>query len=88
MEGSEWEELYFRFREMSKAAGAKKPSESQRAKALCAMKAAKDSEEDFYDPAHKDNILGRSQTRQKWWREHLEDYRSTGQSSEVFGEPS
>ena len=29
--------------------------------------------EDFFDPACKDNILGRNQTRQEWWREHLED---------------
>ena len=55
------------YREMSKAAGSKKPNESQAAKALWAMKAAKDREEDFYDPA------GRSQTRQELWREHFED---------------
>ena len=47
--------------------GAKKPSESQRAKA------AKDREEDFYDQARKDNILGRNQARQELWREHLKD---------------
>ena len=35
IEGKEWRELYFHHREMSKAAGAKKkPSESQKAKAL------------------------------------------------------
>ena len=34
IEGSEWEELYFHFREMNKAAGAKKPSESQKARVL------------------------------------------------------
>ena len=43
---------------MSKAAGAKKLNESQRAKALWAMKAAQDSEEDFYDPARKDKMFG------------------------------
>ena len=42
IEGQEWEELYFHNREMNKAAGARKPSESQKAKALWAMKAAKD----------------------------------------------
>ena len=47
---------------MSKAAGAKKPSESQKAKAHWAMKAAKDRREEFNDPARKDNILGRKQT--------------------------
>ena len=49
------------------------PNESQRAKALWPMKAAKDREEDFYDLARKENILGRSQTRQELWREHLKD---------------
>ena len=58
---------------MSKAAGARKPSESQRAKALWAMKATKDREEDFNDPAGKDDILGRNQIRQELWKEHLKD---------------
>ena len=31
IEVSEWEQLYFHYREMSKAGGAKKPSESQKA---------------------------------------------------------
>ena len=34
IEGKEWEDLYCQYREMSKAAGAKKPGESQKAKAL------------------------------------------------------
>ena len=53
--------------------GAKKPSESQKAKAFWAMKAAKDREEEHYDPARKDNILGRKQTRLELWEEHLKD---------------
>ena len=73
IEESEWEELYFHYREMSKATGAQKPSESQKAKALWAMKAAKDREEEFYDPARKDNILGRKQTKLELCKEHLED---------------
>ena len=73
IEGSEWEDLYDPYRDMRKAAGSKKSNESQRAKALWAMKAAKDREEDFYDPARKDNILGRNQTRQELWRAHLKD---------------
>ena len=66
VEGREWEGLYFHYREMSTAAGARKTSESQKAKALWAMKA-----QDFYDPARKDNILGRNQTRLALWEEHL-----------------
>ena len=42
IEGKDWEEVYFHYREMSKAAGAKKPSESQKAKL-----AARDREEEF-----------------------------------------
>ena len=57
------------YRGMSKAAGVKKPRESRRAKALWAMKAAKDRVEDV-NPARKDNILGR---RQELWTEHLKD---------------
>ena len=71
--GLEWEELFFYYREVSKAAGARKPSESQKAKALWTMKAVKDRREDFYDPARKDNILKRNQTRLELWEEHLKD---------------
>ena len=37
------------------------------------MKAAKDRREEFYDPARKDNILGRNKTRLELWEEHLKD---------------
>ena len=57
---------------MSKAAGARKPSESQKAKAFWATK-AKDREEEFFDLARKDNIWGRTQTRLELWEEHLKD---------------
>ena len=43
----EWEELYCHYREMSRATGAKKPSESQKAKALWATNAAKDRGEEY-----------------------------------------
>ena len=46
---------------MSRAVGVKKPQEAEKAKALWAMKAAKDRKEEFYDPARED------------WEEHLED---------------
>ena len=56
-EGKEWEELYCHYREMSTATGAyKKPSESQQATALWAMKAAWDRGKDYYDPARKEDI--------------------------------
>ena len=58
---------------MSKAAGAKKPSDRQKAKALWAMKAGKDRWDEFYDSARKENILGRKQTRLELWEEHLKD---------------
>ena len=48
-------------------------SESQKAKALWAMKAAKDSRQELFDPTRKDNSLGRKQTRLELWKEHLKD---------------
>ena len=71
---------------MSEAAGAsKKTSESQTAKALWAMNAAKDREEDSYDQARKDNMFGRNQTPQELWKEHLKDpVEAMDKCSEVF----
>ena len=72
---------------MSEAAGAKKLNESQRAKAPWAMKAAKDSEEDFYDPARKDKMFGKkSHSSRAVERAPERSCWSIGQSSEVFGE--
>ena len=67
IEGSERDDLRHHYRDLSKAAGAKKPSESQKAKALWALKAAKDREDEFHDLSRKDNILGRNQTRLELW---------------------
>ena len=58
---------------MSKAAGVRKPNESQKAKALWKMKAARDSGEDFYDPERKHYIFGRNKTRLELWEEQVED---------------
>ena len=58
---------------MSKATGANKPSESQKGKALLAMKAAEDRGEEYYDPARKEDILERTKTRLELWEEHLKD---------------
>ena len=65
--------MYDSYKIMSKAVGVKKPQEAQKARALWAMKAAKDRREEFYDPARKDNILGRNKTRLELWEEHLKD---------------
>ena len=73
MEGGEWEELYCHYRESSQAAAAKKPSESQKAKALWAMKAAWERSEEYYYPARKDDILGRTKIRPELWEEHLKN---------------
>ena len=43
----------------------------KKAKALGAMEAAKDMGEEFCDPARKENILGRRQTRLELCEEHL-----------------
>ena len=60
---------------MKKVSGRSKKKEVRvkRAKAFWAMTAAKDRSEDFFDPACKDHILGRNQTRQELRREHLKD---------------
>ena len=61
------------YKVMSKALRVKKPPEAQKAKALWAMKAAKDRREEFNDPARKDNISGRNKTRLELCEEHLND---------------
>ena len=61
------------YRALSRAAGAKKPSESQKAKALWVLKAAKDRRDEFHGPARKGNILGRNQTPLELWEEHVKD---------------
>ena len=47
IEGKDWEDMYGSY------GGKKKPQEAQKAKALWAMKAAKDRREEFYDPARE-----------------------------------
>ena len=75
IEGKEWEE------------GARKPSECRRAKALWAIKAAKDREEKYYDPARKDNILGRKKDTTGAVRgAPPRPNHNLGQSVEVIGE--
>ena len=58
IDGKDQEALYDYYKELSRAAGVEKPNESRKAKALWKLKAAKDREEEFYDPERKDNILG------------------------------
>ena len=65
--------MYDSYKVMSKALGVKKPQEAQKAKALWAMKAAKDRREEFNYPARKDDVLGRNKTRLELWEEHLKD---------------
>ena len=58
---------------MNRAVGVKTPQETQKAKALWKMKAAKDAGEEYYDPECEDNILERNKTRLALWEEHLKD---------------
>ena len=58
---------------MGRDVGAKKPSESQKAKALSAMQAAKDRGEVYHDLARKEDMLGRTKTRLELWDEHRKD---------------
>ena len=59
-----------------KCAGQQEPKSQVRvkkAKAFRVMKAAKDTGEDHHDPARKENILGRKETRLELWEEHVKD---------------
>ena len=71
IEGKEWETMYYHCKELHLAVGTKKLGDNRRAKALWAMKAAKDREDTFYDPTHQKDIQERAQTRQRLWEEHL-----------------
>ena len=74
IEGDEWEELYLSLQRVeTRRQEPKKPSESEKAKALWAVKAARDGSEEFCDPARKEDIQGRTKTRLGLWEEHLKD---------------
>ena len=45
----------------------------KKAKAMWAMKAAKDTSEESDDPARREDFLGRTKTRLELWEEHLKD---------------
>ena len=70
IEGKEWEELYYHYREMSQATGAERP---KKPKALWAMKTVWDRVEEYYHPGRKEDILGRTKTRLDLCEEHLKD---------------
>ena len=63
IEGRDWEELYEHYKKMSRAAEIRKPNESQKARALWKMKAARYSGKEFSDPERKDSIMERNKTR-------------------------
>ena len=73
IEGKDWEELYDYYKEMSRAAGVKKPNENQKAKAILENEGSQGQERDFYDQNAKDNTLGSNKTRLELWDEHLKD---------------
>ena len=53
IEGQAREALYYHCTELHQPAGTKKPCDSQKAKTLWAMKAAKDRDGEFFHPAHR-----------------------------------
>ena len=73
IEGEDSEEVYDSYKIMSIAVGVKKPQEAQKAKALWAMKAAKDRKEEHHDPAREEDILERNKTRLELWEAHFKD---------------
>ena len=60
-------------KEIGMAAGVRKPSDSQKAKALWKMTAARDRREDIYYPDRAYNIMGRKKTRLDLLEEQLKD---------------
>ena len=71
---------------MSKPAGAQQPSESQKAKALWAMNAAKDRKDEFYDSVRKENILEQETDKTGGVRRQIERHdHCFGQSVELRG---
>ena len=86
IEGSDWWKLYAYSKEVSRAAGVRKPSGSQKAKAFCKMNAARDSGDDFYDPERKDQRFGKKQnTTGIVGRAPQRPNCGTGQSFELCG---
>ena len=83
IEGNDWEEMHDSYKIMSKAVRVKKPQEAQKARALWAIRTVKDKREEFYDPARKDNIVGRNETRLELREEHLKDQLCPGESPKV-----
>ena len=73
IEGKDWEDMYDSYLVMSRDVGVKKPQEAQKAKALWAMKAAKDRKEEFYDPAREEDLSKRNKMRLELWEEYLKD---------------
>ena len=65
--------MYDSYKVMSRAVGAQKPQEAQKAKVLWTMRAAKDRKEEFYDPAREEDISKRNKTRLELWEVHLKD---------------
>ena len=53
---------YIYYKELHEAAGTKQPGDSQEAITLRAMKAARDRDAEFYDPACQKYIQGRTRT--------------------------
>ena len=62
----------------------KKQGDSQKAKALWAVKAARDRGDEFYDPARQHDIHGRTRSRKVLWEEHLESPVKTFMNVEVW----
>ena len=72
IEGDDWEEPHYHYRELSQAAGAKKPNESQKKrKPFGQRKRPGTGLRNFNDPARKEDILDRTKTRLELWVEHL-----------------
>ena len=71
VEGSEWETMYYKYKELHQAVQCKTSGENKKAKAVWSLKEAKDKGIDFYDLGSVQKIQTGSQVRLDLWATQL-----------------
>ena len=86
IEGEEWEELYCHHRD-ERARQQEPKSQESKSESPLGDEGGQGKGEIHYDPARKEDILGRTETRLGLWEEHLKDPVNALESIKVLGEP-
>ena len=71
VDGSDWEAMNNKFKELHKAVNLKKSGENKKAKKLWSLKKAKDKGTDFHDLGSVQKIQTRSQVKLGFWAIHM-----------------